>query len=670
MESDSTTPTTKCKIVLPSFIQNKCTINSVQIDTISLPVSTNTPIIYPIHPSRRKLLRPWIETKLTPLITSFPMASVPQEQISATSDYTTSSATSPSCTILPKIQYISILTSPYTLLKSNPLVPSVAVASFGKIGHSQVLRVTNPTLAMKNKVKQAIPFPAILPYLPTYLNTEVAHVAPSAIPNSKIGVYANRPLIPRKCPKTNNFLPTRIMSYKGRTINTKFSTLNPFVHDNPYLIWATIDTKMGPHNIWISPSPSVHNIAMYINTLTPQQAVLYNRQLNCAISAISTKDGRSLEAIIVILKPIQPGEELYCSYGNSYRISHSTRRHSLPNVIQPRNPVCFYDESSDSLVSVVGHYYHRQAFNITMVPLHPRRQRGDSVEINHDGTTSIIDTKSFKINIKDENKGPEVQIIDTKPGMPLHLPYITNIPIKDDDLIATSRAVVPPLTQIKLDKDGLSYTIVDTEAARKYKQEHRKEQRVQHRAKFRNKSSTVLPIIRRAQSTSKITLKGSYLVDVLIENKVSVAAILDSGADMNLLDHALFLALPEETQHHLLPLVDYEQPLSITDNPLEVHGKLSLTFVLKSVLYTMDFLVTSHSGKTGLILGNNFIRRYVRKHDYRQNILYLLKESVHTYAYSQYDPAILAVLMEDLTLNPYTETSRFINVILAREGCI
>jgi hypothetical protein len=85
-----------------------------------------------------------------------------------------------------KPQCLLILINPYSLNFINPLTPIISAVTYHTTSSKIITKSVTPAFKLTKLIQKAIPFPAVFPYLPTYLNGPNFHVAPSSIPNGNI----------------------------------------------------------------------------------------------------------------------------------------------------------------------------------------------------------------------------------------------------------------------------------------------------------------------------------------------------------------------------------------------------------------------------------------------------------------------------------------------------
>ena len=87
--------------------------------------------------------------------------------------------------------------------------------------------------------------------------------------------------------------------------------VDPFSDANTY--------KVRDGKDWYSPTHAIHNIGMYINTLTPTQKRIHQLSFNCYVRKVYVKGEPILR--IYALRSLKAGEELFWDYGDEYIVN-------------------------------------------------------------------------------------------------------------------------------------------------------------------------------------------------------------------------------------------------------------------------------------------------------------------------------------------------------------
>jgi hypothetical protein len=108
--------------------------------------------------------------------------------------------------------------------------------------------------------------------------------------------------------------PVLLCEYVSEHVYAKVG--DPFPDDDTYKINARYQRY--------SPTAETHNIAMYINTLTPAQ-LMQGRSFNCYGRIVRVKRGGSWKYVFNIYakRDLERGEELVWDYGSGYVIAES-----------------------------------------------------------------------------------------------------------------------------------------------------------------------------------------------------------------------------------------------------------------------------------------------------------------------------------------------------------
>ena len=483
---------------------------------------------------------------------------------------------------------------------------------------------------------QVLPFPAVPPYAPIHLNTLSLHIAPSIIPRANYGVFANRLI---KGPKHSKLSPKRasvIISYESRIA---YSTrIDPFPEDDTF--------KVRDGNYWFSPSPQHHNIAMYINTITPAQQKQHHLSINCYLRAIYRKKGEVPELRVYASRTILPGEELFLSYGSSYYIHVlPQRRHSDADIVY--NPISSYRTFNRPLPQPPPHIPKEKVKLKSRIYKPPKRIPPEIFRGAH--TKTIQPT----VTITTPTQPTTTVILPPPPVLP-KTTIKTTIPNPMDispehkyyDDTMTSHDLLPTNT---LEEGEISSTLT--------------------RKRKLNPPLRPPPIVRNlvaqlrqaldpniSPHTAPSPSTGTFVVSTLIDSSVPVEAVLDTAADVNLLDINIFYQLSLETRLNLQPVKHKDLPTSITGDALTIHGKIIISIQFNTHIYSVCVYVTNSPGRTGLLLGNGFLRKHCRSLDFQHNILYLHHEFIFTRAACDCPPEILGMLTSEVMLPPRSET--------------